>query len=298
MRIIVCIKEVTHVYAPVGIDRQTNLIDPEGVVHVINPYDECAVEEAIRLKESVGGENKITLVTICPPRAESILRDCLAMGADEAIRIWDDAFQDLDSWTTSFVLAKTIRGVDYDLILCGKQAIDTNAGQVGIYLAKLLNLPLVSAVIEVEHYFPQKKVITVQKLIERGNREVVECPLPALFTVEKGLDEPRYPTLPAFLKALKKEILELDANKLNIDPKKIQLNSLVRMIKLSPPKPKPTFTIDSSLPASERLKLLMSGGIAKKNSTKILEGKVRDVVTQAVQLLIRQLGKESKQHSF
>jgi len=283
MRIIVCVKQVPDTTVPLQIDTKTNSFKEEGVIYVLNPQDKCALEEAIRIKERVGGE--VTAITLGPPRSKKALRSCLAMGADKAIHIYDNSFE-LDAYATSVVLAKAISTLPYDLILCGKQAIDDNAGLVGPGIAETLGLPGVFGVTRIE-LSPDTQTMVVHRKIERGDREVVECPIPAVLTMESGINEPRYPSLPDHMAALKAQIPTLDHASLNIHPG--TLTRMMQVVGVSSPRPRPKklFVPDSTLPPAERMKLMLSGGVAEKKS-ELLTGPPSQVASKIIQYLIRE----------
>ncbi len=284
MNIIVCIKQVIHIYIQSGVDRKTKALYPEGYVFIVNPYDEVAVEEAVRIKEKLG-EGEVTLITLGPFRAEKALRWCLAMGADKAIHILEEDIGDLDSWATSLALSKVIGDLDYDLIFFGKQAIDDAMGQVGAFVAELLNLPMVSAVTKVE-FSPRGKKTTVQRALERGNREVIECPLPAVFAVEKSLNTPRYPTVPGRKTALTKMIQRMDLDSLRPFGDKRLESPMIKVIRLAPPKlrPKKILAPSSDMSAADRMDWILSGGISKKEGG-MLSGDLGQLASGIVEFL-------------
>lgn len=135
MNIIVCIKQVPEI-TQVKLDPVTHNLVREGVPSIVNPFDEIALEEALRIKEKHGGQ--VTVITMGPPQAKDAILRCLAMGADKGIILTDRAFAGADTWATSLTLAKAIEKLEYDLILCGKQAIDGDTGQVGLRLRSIL----------------------------------------------------------------------------------------------------------------------------------------------------------------
>ena len=250
MRIIVCVKEVGYVYHPLAIRKLGDKIDLEKVVYMINPYDEIAVEEAVRIKDSCK-DCEISLITVGSPRSEKALRYAFALGGDRMIRI---DFETLDPWTTSLVLAEVIKGLKYDIIFCGKKAIDNNAGLVGPCLAELLRIPQVTGIVKMEMQVEKNQTV-VHRYLGRGDRQIVECSLPALFTVESGLNDPRYPSLANRLSAERELIQVIDPGSLNLGSgSEIELE---RFMNVSPPRPKPkrVFTPESNLSASERMQL-------------------------------------------
>lgn len=287
MNIVVCIKQVADINIPIRLNPATNSIESEDLAYVVNPYDMLAVEEAVRIKEK--NEGQVILITVGPPSAERALRQCLALGADRAILLCDPAFAGSDGYATAVVLAKAIALFQYDIVLCGVRAIDTNAGQVGSAIAEMLDIALVTGVTEIEVSTEQKKV-TVQRRLEGGNREVVETPLPALLAVEAGLNKPRYPSLPSMIMAQRKEIERHDINALGLPPKEVgSSGAKTHTIRLSAAKPRPKriFTPDSSLSAAERMRLIMSGGIAEKKGD-LLAGEPADLASKLIQFLRQQ----------
>lgn len=175
------------------------IIEDSGVKFIINPYDEYAIEEAVRLRETVGG--RVTVVTVGPERTESALRTALAMGADQAVRI-DTGVNAAEGSFFSAALAALIRQRPFDLILGGNFAVDSGAGEVAIRLAEMLDLPHIGSVTRLEVHDDR---ITAARDAE-GDSEIVTCPLPALVTAQQGLNEPRYPSLPGIMKARRKPI--------------------------------------------------------------------------------------------
>ena len=202
MNVIVCMKQVPDTETLIRVKPDGSGIVTEDIKYVMNPYCEFAVEEALRIREKFGGQS--VLITMGPPRAVEALRTGLAMGADRAIHLNDPAFEGADGFTTAKALAEVIRKESYDLILCGKQAVDDDMAQVGQSLAELLNLPHVTLITKLEIFPDQKKARATREI--EGGREVVEVSLPAVFTCQKGLNEPRYASLPGIMKAKKKEI--------------------------------------------------------------------------------------------
>lgn len=213
MNIIVCIKQVPDTETRIKIGADKKSIDPTDINWILNPYDEYAVEEALRIKEKQGNTT-VTVISVGPERTTSALRSALAMGADEAVLIKTD--QALDSLATSKALAAVIKDMPYDLVLAGKQGVDDDNLQVGPMVAELLNIPCVTYISELKL---ENGKASVNREIE-GGMEVVETTLPALFTAEKGLNEPRYPALRGIMMAKKKIIQE---KQVSIDPPKIQI---------------------------------------------------------------------------
>jgi electron transfer flavoprotein beta subunit len=203
MNMLVCIKQTFDTEEKlVVVDGQ---IREDGVEFIINPYDEYAVEEAIRVKEQHGGE--VTVVTIGPPRAEQVLRKALAMGADKAIFLEIEENKSLDEHSFAQLLASIVQlqGVTYDLIFCGYMAIDDGSAQVGPRLAELLQLPLVSTITKLTI---SGQNVQIEKDME-GDVAFIQTTLPLLVTTQQGLNEPRYPTIPGIMKAKRKPLTRL-----------------------------------------------------------------------------------------
>lgn len=168
---------------------------------IINPWDEYAVEEALLLRDDLGG--KVTVISMGPEAALEALKHAVAMGADEAIRVWDEACAESDTLATSYVLARTIETLgDVDLVLCGKSAIDAETWQTGVALATRLNLPCLMYTIDITEIDPEEGTITVERLLEQG-RQIVQATLPAVVGTTKGINEPRYTSFMGIRKAAK-----------------------------------------------------------------------------------------------
>ncbi len=200
MNVVVLVKQVPDTATRIKVSSGGVEIDPRGVNYVMNPYDEFAVEEALRVKELHGGQ--VTVLTVGGEKADEALRTALAMGADEAVRVSADA---KDPLTTARAIASVVRELGPDLVIAGKQAVDDDQGQVGSLVAALLDWPQVTVVTELE-LSPEGGV--AEREVE-GGVEVVEFSLPAVLTAQKGLNEPRYASLPGIMKAKRKEIRQV-----------------------------------------------------------------------------------------
>ncbi len=211
MNVVVCIKQVPDT-SQVRIDPHTGTLIREGVPSIINPEDENAIEEAVALREKHGG--KVTVITMGPPQAEEALREALAMQADEAILLSDRAFAGADTSATSYTLGQAIKKLGhYDLILCGRQALDGCTAQVGPQLAEFLGIPQVTYARKVE---VEGDTLRVERALEDGY-EVVETKLPALITATKGLNIPRIPGLADITDAYGKEMIRWTSGDMDID---------------------------------------------------------------------------------
>ena len=204
MKIVVLVKSVPDTESKIKIAADGVSIDPAGVKFVMNPYDEFAVEEGLRIKERLKDDTTVVAVSMGPERGVEVLRTALAMGADDAIHVNDPAFEGGDAQANARVLAAVIKPLAADLILGGKQAIDFDAAQTCPAIAEYLEIPQALIVTELK-LSDDKKTATARRRVEGGD-ELVELSLPALVTCEKGLNEPRYASLPGIMKAKKKEI--------------------------------------------------------------------------------------------
>jgi electron transfer flavoprotein beta subunit len=205
MNIVVCVKRVAATDSQIKIAGDGRSLDPAGIEFVLNPYDEFAVEQALKTREQLG-EGSVTVVTLGPGEAQKELRTCLAMGADKAVLIKAGGVAH-DAYSTSCILAACIKGMPHDLVLFGKQAVDLDNNQMAARVATLLGLPCVT---EVAKLTLDNGVYLAERDIE-GGREIVRCPLPAVLSANKGLNEPRYANLKGIMAAKKKPLEEVDA---------------------------------------------------------------------------------------
>ncbi len=232
MNIVVCIKQVPDTETQIKISGDGKSIAQEDIKWVMNPYDEFGVEEALRLKEKHGGE--VTVVGLGPKRVTESIRTSLAMGADKGILINDPALEGSDALGTAKALAAVIRELPYDLIFTGQRGIDDDMGVVGATIAEELAIPQLSLIVKVE-VSQDAKTIKVNRPVE-GQTLVIESSLPALVTAQKGLNEPRYASLPGIMKAKKKPLeektltdLALDASEFGPQARKLEI------LELTPP---------------------------------------------------------------
>lgn len=203
MKIIVCIKQVPET-GNVKIDPQTHTLIRSGVPSIVNPLDAYAIEEALRWKEKMGAETLV--LTMGPPQAEEALREAISMGIDQGILLSDRRFAGADTYATAHTLSLAIQKLaPFSLIFCGKQAIDGDTAQVGPGLAEHLNIPHVASVKKIEEIDQEKGTMRVQRLMEDGS-EILDVRLPALVTVVKEINEPRFPSLKGKMRAKKLEI--------------------------------------------------------------------------------------------
>ncbi|UED72420.1 electron transfer flavoprotein subunit beta/FixA family protein [Brevibacillus sp. DP1.3A] len=217
-------------------------INEEGIEFIVNPYDEYAVEEAVKLKEENGAE--VTVITVGPERAEGALRTALAMGADKAILV-DPGENEADEYTIASLITAAIKDQSFDLILGGNMSVDSGGGQVAIRVAEALGIPHVSTITKLTI---DGDKVTVERDVE-GDMEIIEVGLPLLATAQQGLNEPRYPSLPGIMKAKKKpmERLTLEDLALANDERKAR-----------------TTIVEQYLPAKKQAGRLLSGEIKEQ----------------------------------
>ena len=228
MNVVVCLKQVPNT-TQVKIDPQTHTLMRKGIESIANPFDTYALEEGIRVKERF--EGKVTAISMGPPQAEKMLREAISIGADEAILLSDGAFAGSDTLATAYTLARAInKTVEYDLVICGRQTIDGDTGQVGPELAEMLEIPFVAYVSKIEEIGSGH--MRVQRMVEEGH-EVIETPLPAVITVVKEINVPRLPSLRGLTKANSAVIPIWDAQELSVDHDRVGLSgSATRVIKI------------------------------------------------------------------
>jgi electron transfer flavoprotein beta subunit len=249
VNIVACVKQVPDTEAQIKVKADGSGIEEGGIKWVMNPYDEYGVEEALRMKEKNGGE--VTVVSVGPARVMETIRTALAMGADKGIHIQDPVFDNADAYTTATALAAAIKGLNPDIIFCGQRAIDDDQGQVGAILADLLDIPQVYLVTKLEYADGALKAV---RPIE-GAQLLIEAKLPCLITAQKGLNEPRYASLPGIMKAKKKPVDVKDAAALGITP-----SVKTKIVKFTPPPARAAGKIvcgdDPAIKAKELARLL------------------------------------------
>jgi electron transfer flavoprotein beta subunit len=232
VKIIVLVKQVPDTETKIKVKPGEKDIDREGVNMVVNPYDEFAIEEALRIKEKNAG-SEVVIISMGGKKAEEAIRTGLAMGADRAIRMDGDAFNGADPFAAAKAISKAgAAEAGFDLVLCGKQAMDDDQAQTGALVAEMLGIPSVCIVTKLELADGKAKVT---REIE-GGVEVVEVALPAVITCQKGLNEPRYPSLPGIMKAKKKEIKLMDVAALGLSDAEVGVaGSKTELAELSMP---------------------------------------------------------------
>lgn len=252
MNVVVLVKQTFDTEAKVTLDSN-GLIDSTGVNLVLDPYSEFAVEEGIRIKERLGGE--VTILCVGPDSAQSAIRQAFAMGADKGVLVADDRLTDGDVSSTSKVLAAALGKIPYDIILAGFKSVDNGTAQVVPRVASLLNIPHVHVVTKID-LDGDKAVIT--KEIDDGY-EIIEVALPAIFSAQQGLAEPRYPSMKGIMQAKKKPLETWSLEDLDIAPAAVgSAGAKTKVIKYTLPVP--------------------------RQAGRIIDGEVADAVKELVQL--------------
>ena len=231
MNIIVCIKQVPDT-TEIKINPETNTLMREGVASIVNPFDSYALELAVRLKEQQGG--KVTVISMGPDQAKTALKECLSVGADEAYLLSDRAFGGSDTLATSYILSSFIKHLakengEFDLIMCGKQAIDGDTGQVGPEIAEHLDLAQITYATDINY---KDNKVMVKRENDQGY-DWIEVLTPAVITVTKSAFEPRYATLKSKMAANRAEIKVLNAGSIEIDVEKCGLKGSPTKVKKS-----------------------------------------------------------------
>lgn len=259
-RIIVCLKQAIDV-SQLKADPSTRRLITDGVSRKISDFDKNALEEAVRLKEKLGGE--VITVTASVEDAKTSIREALAMGADKGYLIIDEALQNSDTLATSTVLAEAVKKTgQFDLILCGEASIDGFSAQVGPRLAELLKIPVITYARKISF---EDNIVTVEKVLE-DRYETVKTKTPAIVTVTKEINEPRIPSLMAIMKASKKEIVTWRLADIGVLPEKVgETGSGVKIV-------------DVSAPKVERKKVVIEG----ENPAEIAEKLVKKLIQDGV----------------
>jgi len=228
MNIVVCLKQVPGT-TDVKIDPQTNSLIRQGIQNIINPFDTYALEEGVRLKEKHGG--KVTVITMGPPQADAALREAISLGADEAVLLSDRAFAVADTWATANTLSQAISKLgEYDIVICGRQTIDGDTGQVGPEMAEMLGIPFVAYVSKIEEI--KENYLRVSRMVEDGH-EVIETTFPAVITVAKEINVPRLPSLRGITRSKSAIITTWSIKELGVDPNTVGLaGSSTQVIKI------------------------------------------------------------------
>ncbi len=253
MKIIVCVKQVPDTNE-VRINQETGTLIRDGVPSIINPDDKNAIEGALALKDIHGGH--VTVLSMGPPQAKEALKEALAMGADEAVLLSDRAFAGSDTWATSTILAAAIEAIGgYDIIFCGRQAIDGDTAQVGPETAEFLNIPQVTYA---KHIKAVGDRVQITRYTEYGDY-VIEAKMPLLLTAIKELNEPRFPSVRGIFKAYSTD----DVKVWTLDDLKIDMTQIGL-------KGSPTNVFRSFVPVKEKNSLIIEGQNGKEKAAALI----------------------------
>ncbi len=262
MRIAVCVTQVADLSEATALWTRAGGPPDHPQRRCANPADLSALEQALRIKDQLAG-TRVTAITLGSPECESLLRECLAAGADEALLLWDPAFEGGDTLATARVLSRAIHELRAELVLCGRQATDGATGQTPFQIGELMDVPVVSNVVHVEGVDGASGLL-VHRKIERGCRAVVRCPLQAVLALEPGMGRLRYPRLRDRFRAQRAAIDHWDCGRLGLRPDEVgERGSSIRVLEVGPPKPdmRGLFVPDSELSGAERWEALVSGGL-------------------------------------
>ena len=264
MEIIACIKQVPDTETQIKIASDGKSIMTDDIKWVMNPYDEFGLEEALLIKEKFGGT--VTVVGLGPKRVTECIRTALAMGADKGILINDAALDGSDQLAVAKALAAAIKELDFDLVFTGQRGVDDDQGVVGPVLAELLGIPQISLAVNVE-IAEDETSVNVNRPVE-GQNLVIESSLPALITAQKGLNVPRYATLPGIMKSKKKPLEEKALSDLTLDGKNLgETGRKLEIIEIiSPPAREAGKMIEGETPEEKAAELVM----LLRNEAKVL----------------------------
>ncbi len=282
MKIIVCAKQICYTYTRTGNDPDTKYVNPEDSIFRVNPYDEAATEIALRLQDIVG-DTQIDLLTLGDMISEDQLRRCLATGPDHLYQIDfnghkdPDPFSQPDPWVKADLISQAAKSLNTDLILCGKESLDRASGQVGALVAQQLNLPFVSAIIDLS-FDKESNMVKVQRSAGKGVREFIECALPAVFSVDLGV-ELRLPTIEK-----RKEADAYDIRTPDISAKTIAAKIICQDIFQPIPRPRISQTPDSALNSYDRVLQLLAGSTVEKKG-EMLTGSTESQVEGIINFL-------------
>jgi len=285
MKIIVCLKEVVDTALSLDIGLKYGVVFRQGLPLKLNPNDVAALALALDLKSSHGSSPKeITTISIGPERVESYLRNGLALGADKAVRIRDEDFDEISPYQKARLLSGAVSFLGADLIFTGVKSLDTGSGQVGPLMAGWLNLPCICDVVSIE-FDKEQNSVNLTKIIGRGEREKIQCFLPAVITV-RGEGKLPYAPLDRLIESKYGEITLLSPADLGISAVALK-NDPTRVTDLTYPKPRPVKVppLDSFLPAFYRILQLLEGGISRRKG-RMLTGSSDELAEQLFQLFL------------
>jgi electron transfer flavoprotein beta subunit len=255
LQIAMLLKQVPDTATRIQVRADGQGIVTDGIKWVMNPYDEFALEEALQIREREGGE--VVLFAVGPARVEDTIRQGLAMGADRAVRIDDAGIENADHLVIARVLAAALRREPWDLIWCGKQAVDDDAAQVGPLVAVELGLPQAMVVLGITVNAAERRLVVRREL--EGAEETVELPMPAVLGAQRGLNTPRYPTLPNIMKAKRKPLETLTVGDLGLNREELVAGQrvVVESYFAPPGRPEPKILTGDPVEAARELVRLL-----------------------------------------
>lgn len=285
LKIAVCITQVIDIEEPLEVEKGACSIDEGSLSHVLNQADACAIEAALKLRDARPG-SRVTAISMGPSFQEDALREAIAQGVDEVVRLWDEAFLGSDCLATAVILAAAVGRVGADIVVCGERALDGASGQVGAQLAELLKIPVVDGIATARITAEGGSLLT-ERRTGGGFRTVERTPLPALITVGVGANIPRYPTLRARLQARSAPIPRWGMAELGLTPAQVgEAGSALRTVALRRPPPDLRGLVDpsSDLPAEERWMMAISGGVREREGA-LVEGSPDKLAERLVRYL-------------
>lgn len=266
MHIVVCVKQVPDTKI-IKINPKTNTLDRRSAPAILNPYDAHAVQEAVKIKEKVGGT--ISVLSMGPPQATAVIKKSIEIGADQGFLITDRAFAGADTLATSYALSKALERISKDLpvdmIICGKHAIDGDTGQVGPGIARRMDIPPITNVMEVAEVNEREKNVIIKRMLSNGY-ELIQSVLPCLLTVEKEINEMEYAPMPNMIKAARYEPIIWSVNDLNdVDRAQLGLKGSPTIVgkMFTPPRPEGGKRLEGT--STEQVSQLMEKLIEKRD---------------------------------
>ncbi len=270
MHIVVCIKQVPDTKI-IKINPKTNTLDRRSAPAILNPYDANAVQEAVKIREKTGGT--ISVLSMGPPQATAVIKKSIEIGADRGYLITDRAFAGADTLATSYALSKALERINKDLpvdmVICGKHAIDGDTGQVGPGIARRMDIPPVTSVIEVSEINEKEKTVLIKRKLTNGY-EIIQAEMPCLLTVEKEINSIEYSSMPNMLKAARYEPIIWTVNDLeNVERTQLGLKGSPTIVgkMFTPPRPEGGKRLEGT--TDEQVKQLMDILLEKKELLKV-----------------------------
>jgi len=272
VEIVVCVTRVVDLSQPLSVRSGALVPQGEPLRYCLNQADQGALEEALRVRDRLPAV-RVTVVSLGPPECEPFLRECLAAGADEALLLWDPAFEGGDTLATARVLSRAAQRLSADLVLCGRQATDGATGQTPLQIGELMGAATVSGVVHLELADDLSGLIVHRKL-DRGYRAVLRCPLPAVLALDPGVAALRYSRLRDRFRARQAQIQRWDGEDLGLSPEQVgERGSCVRVLEIGPARPdtRGLFVPESGLSGMDRWQAVISGGLGGRRSS-LVEG--------------------------